>query len=49
MDQKLEESHTLKMHCSQRIENKDNKLRGLEQMIGKLKTDMLFAQREVMR
>lgn len=49
MKPELEESHTLKMHASQSFDAKDHKLKGLEHMIGKLKTDLLYAQREVMR
>lgn len=49
MNPNFEESHTLKMHNSQNIDNKDHKLKGLQTIITKLKTDLTFAQKELMK
>jgi len=49
MNPNFEESNTLKMHNSQQIDNKNHKLKGLQIIITKLKTDLTFAQKELMK
>ena len=49
MNETFEESHTLKMHNSQFIDVKDHKLKGLQMVITKLKQDIMFAQKDLMK